>query len=136
MPLPLVVVAGAIAVKGVSFIWFASRATSPLSAPWRIEFLNHFEAELSTLEKTGGALPPQIASLKTDVALLRMHVAGGWGKAELFEAASRISYYRSWKHTVTGVVGIGGLFESYGKRAGEQVSTAIKTIFTSSSDGA
>src|SRR5262245_15625397 len=108
MVAPLVV-AGAVAYAAVHVgfgLLFMSRATSPLSAPWRKEFLDEIAGEIDTVERL--ELEPDLAKLakmRHDLESLRLKVEEGWQEPHLYSIASRLSTYRAWKHATTGLEG-------------------------------
>jgi hypothetical protein len=112
MVAPLVVVGavGYVAFHAGVALWFMSKATSPLSADARKEFLDEISKEIDTIEKLKMAPEAKIASLRFDVESLRSTVEEGWQEPHLYAVASRLSTYRAWMHTKTGVVGTWNLF--------------------------
>src|SRR5688572_15919031 len=115
MPAPLAVLGaiGVIMAKAFASVWFSSRATSPLSEPWRREFLEHSEEAINKLERLELATPEWIVALRSSMKLLHEHVADGWGGKEVFDAAILVSTYLGWKHTTTGLSGVAGLGKTY-----------------------
>lgn len=112
-PLAAVGFVGVALAKGFASVWFSSRATSPLSEPWRREFLDHSEEGIDKLEEKELAPPEWIAALRSDMKLLREHVHDGWNRKEVFDAACRVATYLGWKHTTTGLTGVAGLAGTY-----------------------
>lgn len=112
-PLAALGFVGVAVAKGFASIWFSSRATSPLSEPWRREFLDHSEEGINKLEEKELAPPEWIAALRSDMKLLREHVHDGWNRKEVFDAACRVATYLGWKHTTTGLTGVAGLAGTY-----------------------
>jgi hypothetical protein len=132
MPAPLIVVgiATAVLAKFAASVWFSSRSTSPLSQPWREEYLDHLREEIDILEAQKLAPVERITQLRADYALLKANVAKGWGNADVFDAASRVSYYRGLKHTTTGLNGIAELAGSYIERTANRAYDAVCEAFT------
>ncbi len=104
---------GVAVAKVFASVWFSSRATSPLSEDWRREFLDHSETGINKLEELSLSTPEWIAALRSDMELLRTHVADGWSDKAVFDAACRVSTYLGWKHTTTGLSGIMELAGTY-----------------------
>lgn len=128
-PLFIAGTAAAAIVKGGAMVWFGSRATSPLSAPWRKEFLDESEQEVQILEERKLSSDEWIRTLRADIVLLRAHQAEGWGDSKIFDSAARLSSYRGWVHTTTGVSGICGLTGSYIDRATAPLVKFVDAIF-------
>lgn len=127
MPAPFVVIgaAGIVLAKGAAFVWFSSRATSPLSVDWRKEFLTHSESSIDQLEKYKLADAERLGSLRQDMKLLRRHASRGWSKTEVFDAAWRVSSYLGWKHTTTGLAGALDLAGNYANRAFDAIDKTL-----------
>ena len=125
--LPALVLGAAIVVKGTMAVWFASRATSPLSADWRKEFLDGAEQELNIIETLPQPFDAaKIADLRQDIELLRYSAEAGWLEPYEYRAAIRISSYRGRMHTLSGLSGVGTLMRNSTSQAAEQASTAMQ----------
>ena len=112
-PVAAVGIAGLVLAKAAASIWFSTRATSPLSEPWRREFLDHSVEAIDKLEEFELADKETVAYLRECVEVLRQHQADGWGDADIFDKASYLSYYLGWKHSTTGLYGAVCLVGSY-----------------------
>lgn len=138
-PLAFVGAVGVVVAKAFAGVWFSSRATSPLSEEWRKEFIEHSEAGVAKLEEKALAPAEWIEALRSDLTLLRAHVADGWSHKEVFDAACRVAAYLGWKHTTTGMTGVAGLAGTYAehhvlKPVGqilEEVDQAVTKLFVS-----
>ena len=117
MPTPgILIVGAAVAAKVFSFGWLVSIATSR-------RFLDHSTEALDNLVELGkGPEEAQLATLRSDIALLEKHIKEGWAETHVFAAASRVS---TWKF----VIHVQGAVSGGARLAGNGISAAKGWMF-------
>ena len=124
MPTPgILIVGAAVAAKVFSFGWLVSIATSPSAVGSRRRFLDHSTEALDNLVELGkGPEEAQLATLRSDIALLEKHIKEGWAETHVFAAASRVS---TWKF----VIHVQGAVSGGARLAGNGISAAKGWMF-------